>query len=190
MSDDIVKFFLPDGTEVSNDPRWLAGNQARALEEALEATPNTGNAGIPDDEQAAQLGHVSTAGTLTHEQNVAGQVTGAVVQVGDAALAREAGYDATQPAIIPPAPDDSNEAVLAAREAAEKAAKEYADAVAAQAAEAAEGSDDAEEKPLTEMTGAELKAKAKELNLDISGLTKKAQLVELIENAQSEGDKE
>lgn len=174
MSDDIVKFHMPDGSEVSNDPRWLAQQAADAANQLLDSVPNTGNAGIPDEEMRAQLGGglapgqsgqpgVGESPTATVEEMTAGKVTGAVMQTSDAETARERGADPVNPAVTPPEPKDSNEEVLKTRESK---------------SEGFEG-----------MTAKELKAEADARGVDYSGVTKKSELVALLRNSESTATK-
>lgn len=192
MSDtDIVYFNMPDGSKVSNDPRWLNDNQAKALEHALDVTPNRGNAGTPDEEQAAQVGGgvapgqsgqegVGESATATLDQMLAGQITGAVMQPGDSDLARAAGATPDDPLVSPPETPDSNEAVMAAREKAAKAA-----AALEEAGEEPGDPDVAK----SEWTAKQLKAEVLSRNasrppdaqIDLTGVKRKSDLVEVLE---------
>ena len=51
MTQDMVKFLMPDGTEVSNDPRF---GLEEALTKSLNAQPNRGDVGVTHEEQLAQ----------------------------------------------------------------------------------------------------------------------------------------
>jgi hypothetical protein len=189
---DIVTFLMPDGTEVSNDPRWLAKqNAAEYASELLESVPNTGKAGIPDEDMNAQLGNkmaplqsgqpgVGENATVTMDEAVAGRFTGQDIQLADAQVARDNEFDAENPARPAPENPDSNEAVLAAREKAAKAAAALADA--------GEEPGDPDE-PYEKWTAKQLKAEALRRNADrppdqqlsFEGVKKKADLAALLD---------
>jgi hypothetical protein len=191
MSDtDIVYFLMPDGTKVSNDPRWLATRAADAAAELLASTPYRGNEGIPDEEMLAQVGGgvapgqsgqpgVGESPAATVDQMLAGKVTGAVMNPDAAALATAAGFDPMNPGVPTPETPDSNEAVMAAREKAAKAA--------AALEEAGEDAGDPEVDK-EEWTAKQLKAEALARNaarppdaqIDLSGVKKKSDLVALL----------
>ena len=204
MSDDIVYFNMPDGTKVSNDPRWLA-EQAHgagadaAMEVALEATPYTGNEGIPDAEMAAQVGGglapgqsgqegVGPSPTASVEEMARGKVTGAVMSHDAADIARERGATPDKPLVDPPETPDSNEAVLEVREQEQKRQEAAAKAVAA-LAEAGEDAGDPD-KPYSEWSAKQLKAELLRRNsergadsqIDKSGLKSKKDVAAALED--------
>lgn len=185
---DIVKFLMPDGTEVSNDPRWLAEQKMSLAEVAVQGTPNTGNVGILDALQQAQVGQgiapgqsgqpgVGEKAVATEEEVARGVVSGKVIQPDDAANA------GTPVSVENP---DSNEAV---RLAAEKLAEQEAEAAAALAKLADDGQDPGDpEKPYTEWTGKQLQAEVKVRNasrddedkISLTGVKNKGQLADLL----------
>ena len=128
MSEDIVKFLMPDGTEVSNDPRWVAEQGKTAMEAALEVTPNRGKEGPTPEEQAATMGGgVSTpqssqpgVGEHAVEEDPnkygAGDVSGRLVQRDDREFANEHGFSASEPGVESPEAMDVNKAVQEVRE--------------------------------------------------------------------------
>lgn len=208
MSDskDTVFFLMPDGTKVSNDPNF--DGQAEALAKVLEHTPNTGTAGVGVDEEEAQRLFESPA-TLNSGQPGVGEnavpedptkdlhgVLGSPaqqIQKEDAKIAAEAGASPASTSTEDPEPVDSNEAVLALRR--EKAEK------AAAALEAADEEPGDPNVPYAEWTAKQLKAevakrnaeedRAEEDQIDISGLKKKVQIAELLdEDDASKADPE
>lgn len=194
---DIVFFLMPDGTKVSNDPRWLMENMYKAQEAALESTPHTGNVGVTDAEQAAQVGGgvapgqsgqpgVGESAVATAEQVARGRLGGSLVQVADADAARAAGFTEDDPLLTREVPD-SNEAVLAAREAE---AKRQATAKKAQDALAEAGEEPGDlNVPYAEWTAKQLKAEITRRNADrdedsqivTKGLTKKSEVAALLD---------
>ena len=204
MSDDnndIVMFLNPDGSEFSNDPRWVAEKMAEAREEMLNAKPNTGNMGIPDNEMAAQVGGgvaplqsgqpgVGENATLDNPDTAFDTTGGRLLQLDDRKAADEAGLN---PATDGPEIEDSNEKVLDAREAKEEADAKYAEAQAKLAE-----SDEAEapDKPLSEWSTPQLKAELARVNaeraaagqepLDSKGIRKKSDLASLLESNRSQ----
>jgi len=195
MSDDIVKFLMPDGTEVSNDPRWAAEKMAQAQEDLLGSVPNTGNAGIPDREMAAQTGGglaplqsgqpgVGENATIENPDTAYDTTGGRLLQREDRQAADNAGVN---PATDGVEVEDSNEKVLDSRDELEKAQEEAASAQAELASEETDTS-----KPYSEWSSAALKAEVKRVNaeraeagqepLDTSGVRKKSELVSLLEN--------
>lgn len=171
-NDDIVYFLMPDGTKVSNDPRWLAeqshgAGADAAMAVALESTPYTGNEGIPDAEMAAQIGGglapgqsgqpgVGESPTATLDEMLKGQVTGIVGSFDAAEVARERGASPDKPFVEPPEHPDANEKVLEVR-AAEQKRQEQAAKAAAALAEAGEEAGDPS-KPYSEWSAKQLKA--------------------------------
>jgi hypothetical protein len=111
MSDDIVFFYMPDGTKVSNDPRWLM-QQGKSLSEIqTEGTPNTGYATPHYQDELISQGQ----GNADTSNNLGAMVTGASVQHSDRKMAREEGYDANTPEVTSE-PIDINKAVQEARD--------------------------------------------------------------------------
>lgn len=166
-SDDMVKFLMPDGTEVSNDPRF---GLDEALQKSLDSRENTGNAGIPQAEFDAQhqvthaasinsgqpgVGPNATVDDPTHDLH---GVLGSPAQQQQKEDMLQAQYDEASPqgTSVPDAdPVDSNEAVLEVRKAAEKARK-LALKAANQRAEADEEPGDTDT-PYTEWSAKQLK---------------------------------
>lgn len=105
-TDEIVVFHMPDGTEVSNDPRWLAEKRMRQGQRDLSSTPYTGNEGVNDKVLQAQTRGDSVAAAP-------GQITGAMRQGADAAAAKAAGLSPSKPAVSAEFPDSNEKAGLA-----------------------------------------------------------------------------
>lgn len=134
MADDIVYFLLPDGTKVSNDPRF---DLAETLEEYEGSVEYSGDVGVPADEFQAQhqVEHLATMNSgqpgvgenpVPDPQDLIGPMgTDAMQrQQEDLAKAQEGGYDLTNPAITGPEPVDSNAAVQEVRQAKRDAQEE------------------------------------------------------------------
>lgn len=192
---DIVHFLMPDGTKVSNDPRF---DQDEARQKVLESTPNTGTIGFGVDEEKAQT-QVEHPASLNSGQPGVGEnavpedptadlhgVLGSPaqqIQKEDAKTAAEAGASPAETSTPDPEPVDSNAAVLAVRQ--EKADKA---AAALEAAGEEEGDPDV---PYAEWTAKQLKAevakrnaeddRAEEDQIDIAGLKKKSEIAELLD---------
>jgi hypothetical protein len=201
MSDNMVKFLMPDGTEVSNDPKF---GLAEALQKQLDATPNTGDAGIHNEDQKAQT-LVEHAASLNSTQPGVGE--NATVddptldahgplgspaqqrQVEDAKAAKEAGASPQSTSVDDPEPVDSNEQVLEARKARQKRQE------AAAKAEDDLGDDGPgdPDQPYSEWSGKQLKAEALRRNADrdeegqipLKGVRKSSELAELLEQDDS-----
>jgi hypothetical protein len=193
----MVKFLMPDGTEVSNDPRF---DLEKAREEMLASKPNTGDIGTPDDEQKAQT-LVEKRASLNSAQPGVGDnpapedpVRDAHGPLGspaqqrqkdDAKQAREEGGSPDSTTVDDDEPVDSNEKVLEARAARQKRMEK------AQKAEGKLGEDGPgdPEQPYSEWSPAQLKAEAFRRNaerdddnqLDLDGVSTKAQLAEVLE---------
>lgn len=194
---DMVTFLMPDGKEVSNDPRF---DIEKAREEMLAATPNKGDVGITDEEQKAQT-QVERVASINSTQPGVGEnatvedpVKDAYGPLGspaqqrqteDVLKAQEAGATPNSTSVEDPDPVDSNEAVLEARKAAEKraaAAKKAAD----QLGDDGPGDPD---QPYSEWSAKQLKAELLRRNaerdeegqIDTSGLSTKAQVAEALE---------
>lgn len=203
MSDtkDMVKFLMPDGTEISNDPRF---NIAEMREEVLAARPNKGDVGITEDEQKAQT-QVEHPATLNSGQPGVGEnavdedpvkaahgVLGSPAQQRqeeDVKKAQEAGATPHNTSVEDPEPVDSNEKVEEARKAQVEAREK---ALKAQESLGDEGPGDPSQ-PYSEWSGKQLKAEALRRNaergeadqLDLSGVTRKSQLAKLLEEDDS-----
>lgn len=166
MSDnDMVKFLMPDGTEVSNDPRF---GLEEALQAQLDSHEYSGDAGIhPDDQQKQTL--VERPATLNSGQPGVGEnavpddieldMYGPLgspaqqMQKEDAAQAAADGASPHSTSVEDPEPVDSNQAVLDAR------AKRQAAAEKAQEALQEAGEDPGDpEKPYSEWSAKQLKA--------------------------------
>lgn len=134
MSDtDMVKFQMPDGTEVSNDPRF---DIAKAQQKLLDSTPNIGHAGTPVDEEKAQVSVEHLASLQSGQAGVGPNSTlddptrdlhgplGSPAQqrqVEDAKKAQEEGGSPQSTTVDDADPVDSNEAVAKARKDREAA---------------------------------------------------------------------
>lgn len=195
--DKIVTFQMPDGTEVSNDPRWVAEMQQEAMEAALEATPNSGVATPhPDDELAAVGGGVGApqsgqpgvgeAATFDNPDDALGaKLTGRVLSTGDARLAEDEGNSPSSPRSTPPEPVDSNARVQEARDRREAQRQAAMEALA----EAGQEPGD-HDKPYEEWTAKQLKAevaarKARGEDIDVKGVKKKDELAARLREADS-----
>lgn len=132
-TDGMVVFLMPDGSKVSNDPGF---DQAKAMEEMLASKPNTGDIGVPHDEQVAQTQVERVASLQSGQPGVGDNATvddptkdlhgvlGSPAQqrqVEDAKAAKEAGASPASTSVDDPEPVDSNKAVLEVREARAKA---------------------------------------------------------------------
>lgn len=198
MSSDIVKFRMPDGTEVSNDPRWLAEQKMTAQQVALGATPNTGTVGIPDAEMAAQIGGgmapgqsgqpgVGEAAVASEEELAAGRLDGRVVNLDLADSGDNSSNEEGDPK------PDSNEAVLAAREAKAEADEKAAKALQKLADKDQEPGDP--DKALGDWTAAQLSFEIARRNqerdaddmIDSSNAKRKSDLVTLLEQDNEAG---
>jgi len=174
MADDIVKFLMPDGTEVSNDSRFMDNAERRA--ERLAATPNTGDAGNPvEDEEAQRLAY--KAATLNSGQPGVGENAvpddatkdlhgplGSPAQrrqKEDAKEAAERGGSPQETADEDPDPEDSNERVLELR----KKREERREAAMRALEEAGEGEGDPDQ-PYSEWSAKQLKAEVAKRNAD------------------------
>lgn len=194
---DMVYFLMPDGKKVSNDPRF---GLEEALQEQLDSREYNGDAGVPLDEQKAQVSVERLASIQSGQPGVGENATvddpvkdaygplgspAQQVQKEDVKEAKEAGADASNPAIPPEEPVDSNEAVEQAR----KARKEAQEAARRALEKLGDDGPGDPEQPYSEWTGNQLKAEALRRNaereqgdqLDLTGIRKKSQLVELLE---------
>jgi hypothetical protein len=195
MSDNIVKFLMPDGTEVSNDPSF---DLQKALQEQLDSTPNKGDAGITSAEQIAQTQTEHLANLQSGQPGVGENaapsdphdyipVTGTpamATQKEDLKEAREAGADLTNTSVDDADPVDSNAAVAEVRKAeADKAA-------ALQAAREKLGEDSVGDPDVdkSEWSTAQLRYELQVRNaerseqdqLSTKGISKKSQLADLL----------
>lgn len=171
---DIVTFLMPDGTKVSNDPRF---DQEEALAKALAATENRGDVGITHAEQLAQT-QVQRVASLQSGQPGVGEnatledptkdlhgVLGSPAQIAqaeDLAKAKEAGGSPANTSVEDPEPVDSNKAVEEAR----AAAKELDDKAAKAVSALGEDGPGDPEKPFTEWTAKQLKAEVATRNAE------------------------
>lgn len=170
----MVVFLMPDGSKVSNDPGF---DQAQAMEEMLASKPNTGDIGIPHEEQVAQT-QVTRVASLQSTQPGVGEnatvddpttdlhgVLGSPAQqrqTEDAQKAKEAGASPSSTSVDDAEPVDSNAAVLEARKELEA---RRAKAAKAEAALGEDGPGDPE-KPYTEWTAKQLKAEVAKRNAE------------------------
>lgn len=170
MAEDIVFFLMPDGTKVSNDPRWLM-DQGKSLAELLvEGTPNTGHATPHAEDEEIAKGQTDASNSFG---NFA-PVTGRMLQHEDRKAANEGEYDENNPEFTAE-PIDINERILEARKNREEAA------LAEYEARAEAGDEDAGDpsKPYSEWNAAALKSEVKRRraagrNIDLPGKAKKA----------------
>lgn len=138
---DMVMFRMPDGTEVSNDPRF---DLDEALTKSLNSRETTGSVGPTWDEQNAQIiaekmaalnstqpgvGENATVDDPTKELHGVLGSPAQQRQVEDVAKAQEAGASPFSTSTEDEEPVDSNERVLAVREQVAKDREAYAKAV-------------------------------------------------------------
>lgn len=197
MPKDMVTFLMPDGTEVSNDPEF---GLKKALQEQLDSTEYSGDAGIPEDEQKAQT-QVERMASLQSGQPGVGEnatvddpVKDAYGPLGTPAMqrqeedvkkAQEAGASPKSTSVEDPEPVDSNEKVAEAREAKKKA-REAARKAMEKLGEEGEGDP---EKPYSEWSAAQLKAELLKRNagrdeadqIDTKGLKNKGDVAKALE---------
>lgn len=203
-SNDVVKFLMPDGTEISNDPRFTP---LEMREQMLEARENRGDVGITADEMKAQT-QVEHMATLNSGQPGVGEnavdedpVKAAYGPLGspaqqrqeeDVKKAQEAGATPFETSVEDREPVDSNKKVEEVRKAAAEA-REKAQKAMEKLGE--EGAGDPE-KPYSEWSGPQLKAEALRRNaerdeanqLDLSGIKRKSQLAELLDEDDRNND--
>lgn len=187
---DMVVFQMPDGTKVSNDPRF---DLQEALQDQLDSTENRGDAGISRAEQEAQMQSIHEAPLQENKVDDPDSLlptvgSGLQVQKEDVKEAQETG--ATPPTQENP---DSNERVEEAR----KAAKEAAEKLSAAAEKLPEEGAGDPDTPYEEWKGAQLKyevarrntlkAEAGEPLLDMTGVTKRAQVAEKLREDDAAG---
>lgn len=139
MSDtkDMVHFELPDGTKVSNDPRF---GLEEALQDQLDSSEYTGDAGVHRDDQEAQTQVTHVASMNSGQPGVGDNATpddavkdaygplgspAQQMQKDDVKEAKEAGASPKSTSVEDPEPVDSNQAVLDARKAREEAAEAF-----------------------------------------------------------------
>lgn len=163
MADDIVKFLMPDGTEVSNDPSFdLDG----ALVESLKKTKQRGSEGPTWDEQQAQTQTQGrpeeTTGDPTKDLHGVLGSPAQRVQKEDVQEAQAAGASPKSTSVEDPAPVDSNQEVLKVRESL-AADQELARKTAEKLGEDGPGDT---EKPYSEWTGKQLVAEVARRNAD------------------------
>lgn len=174
MTKDMVMFNLPDGTQVSNDPRF---DLDEALEKSLNSRPTTGSVGPTWDEQNAQIiaeklaalqsgqpgvGENATVDDPTKELHGVLGSPAQQRQVEDLQKAQEAGASPASTSVEDPEPEDSNERVEAVRKTAEEAAEKLRLA-ADKLGEDGEGNP---EEPYSEWTGKQLVYEIRKRNAD------------------------
>lgn len=172
---DMVTFLMPDGTEVSNDPRF---GLEEALQKQLDSREYGGDAGIPADEQEAQTQITHLASIQSGQPGVGENATvedpvkdahgplGSPAQqrqTEDVQKAAEVGGTPQETAVEDPDPVDSNEAVLSQRKAKADAAEKFRKA---QEKLAAADEEPGEGEPSTDWTGNQLKAEVAKRNAD------------------------
>jgi hypothetical protein len=195
-TNDMVKFLMPDGSEVSNDPRF---DMEKAQEEMLASRPNTGDVGITHQEQTAQtqVEHLANlqSGQPGVGENAAPDPHDLIPNTGTPAMrvqkedrqeAEEAGADLTSTSVQDPDPVDSNKAVLEVRKVSEEQAAAFQKA---QEKLGEEGAGDPDV-PKSEWTAAQLRMEVAARNadpnraegelIDVSGVKKKSQLAQLL----------
>lgn len=193
---DIVYFEMPDGTKVSNDPKF---DLAAVEEELLASQPNRGDVGTTAAEWTAQhqvehMVNLNSGQPGVGENAVPEDPKDYIPNTGTPAMqtqkddlkqAQEAGADLTSTSVQDPEPVDSNAAVKEAQEA-EAARQEKLKAAQDALGEGEPGDPDV---PFADWTSKQLKLEVARRNaergdddqLDISGMTKKSQVVELLE---------
>jgi hypothetical protein len=140
-TDDMVVFLMPDGTKVSNDPRF---GLEEALQRQLDATEYRGDAGVHPEDQTAQT-QVDRPATLNSAQPGVGEndrpddieddmygPLGSPAQqrqAEDAQKAADAGASPHETSVTDPEPVDSNEQVLQARARRQKRRDELMEAM-------------------------------------------------------------
>lgn len=184
----VVFFEMPGGHKVTNDARYNMFNDEDAREEYLASFADRGRVGSTPEEVAAQTGH----GEHPLQSGQDGDfevddlaVDGRTVNPDAADAARDAGNTPNDPKVIREV-SDSNEAVMAVREAEAKRQEAQAEAAGALAAAGGDEGDG----PYEGRTGKQLKAvlarrqaeraAAGEDPIDTAGVTKKAQLAALL----------
>lgn len=193
---DMVTFNMPDGTKVSNDPRFGLED---ALQKMLESHENKGDMGINFDDQVAQTQVEKVASINSGQPGVGEYATvddpvrdtygplgtpAQQRQVEDMEKAKEAGGTPKSTSVDDDDPVDSNEAVLEAQKLRQEQAKKLAKA---EANLDKEGPGDPE-KPYTQWTAAQLKHEVARRNegrnqdaqLSLKGLKKKAAVAKLL----------
>lgn len=176
---DMVMFEMPDGTKVSNDPRF---DLEEALTKSLNSRETTGSVGPTWDEQQAQILATKIA-SLNSGQPGVGQnavpddntrdlhgVLGSPAMQSQLAppgplaadKAKEAGASPKSTSVEDDEPEDSNKRVMEVRENQKKAREAYQRAVDKLGEEGAGDPD----KPFSEWTGKQLKAEILRRNAD------------------------
>lgn len=207
MAENMVKFLMPDGTEVSNDPRF---GLEEALTKSLNAQPNRGDVGVTHEEQLAQT-QVEHAASLNSGQPGVGENAapedpvrdahgplGSPAQqrqVEDVKKAEEAGGDATSTTVDDAEPVDSNEEVEKVRKARAERLAAYKKAVDKLNDQDEEPGDPSQ--PLSEWSGRQLQAEVARRNaeegrsedemIEVRRGMKKADVIELLEADAARG---
>lgn len=196
---DIVFFLTPDGTKVSNDPRF---DQEEMLEEVLNSRPNRGDMGIPEPEQKAQTQVEKVASINSTQPGVGENATvedpvrdahgplgtpAQQIQKDDVKQAKEDGADPFNTSTDDDEPVDSNEKVLEVRKEVEEA-REALQKSAAALGDDEEGDPD---EPKSEWSAKQLKHELAKRNLarqeageeplSTQGVKKKSDLAALLD---------
>ena len=200
MSDDnFVKFLMPDGTEVSNDPRF---DIEEAREKWLESTVNTGTVGASPAEELAQtqIMHEETlnstqpgVGPNAVPDDIMKAAHGPLgspaqqVQTEDMEKAQQDGANPNSTSVEDPEPVDSNKAVMEVRETLAADREKYQEKLD----KLGEDGPGDPEKPFAEWSAKQLQAEVARRNadesrteedrLDLTGMTKKSEVAELLD---------
>lgn len=173
-TDNMVTFNMPDGTKVSNDPRF---DLAQAQQKMIDSTPYIGHAGTPVDEEKAQVSVEHLASLQSGQPGVGPNSTledptldlhgplgspAQQKQVEDVRKAEEEGGSPQSTTVQDADPVDSNEAVAAVRKAHEEA-QEKARKAMEKLGEDGEGDPD---ESFADWTGPQLKAEVAKRNAD------------------------
>ena len=174
MSKDMVMFQMPDGTKVSNDPRF---DLDEAMSKSLASRPTTGSVGPTWDEQNAQIIAEKLASLQSGQPGVGENATvedptrdlhgvlGSPAQqrqTEDVKKAQEAGASPASTSVEDDEPVDSNQRVMEVRKAKDEAREAYAKAIE-KLGDEGEGDTN---KPYSEWSGKQLLAEVKKRNAD------------------------
>jgi hypothetical protein len=183
---DMVYFLMPDGTKVSNDPRF---DLDEANTKMLNSRENKGDMGIHFDDQAAQtqVERVIDQDPEDPTKELYGPLGSPAQQrqKEDFEKAQELGASPKETAVEDPEPVDSNEAVLKVRELRREQARKL---VKAEEGLGDEGAGDPDE-PYTKWSGAQLKheiatrnvGRPEDAQLELKKGMKKAEVAKLLE---------
>lgn len=198
---DMVVFLMPDGTKVSNDPRFGLED---ALQKMLDSHENKGDMGVHFDDQKAQTQVEHVANLQSGQPGVGENATvedpvranygpmgtpAQQRQVDDYQQALDEGASPHSTSVEDDEPVDSNEAVKEAQKLRQEQAKKLAKA---EANLDKDGPGDPE-KPYTQWTAAQLKHEVARRNegrpegeqLSMKGLKKKAAVAKLLKRDDS-----